>query len=269
MATLLRLPGLAPLNRRLALPCRAPLAHRVCMISSRFGNVDDAKTSIDGAEPSNDAMRSALLSASALLAPAVLGVDEALAKNGEYGLLEGKIASLIHPAVMLVLFCSTFYAGWLGWQWRRTREIGNEIKELKKELPAVGADGVRPASPLNAQIAEMEQIRKELVAGGFRDRHFNQGAILLAGGVSIAFYGGMNTFLRAEKLFPGPHLYAGAIIVVLWALAASLVPAMQKGNEAARIGHIVLNAASTLMFISQVPTGLEILGKVWEQTSFP
>ena len=107
------------------------------------------------------------------------------------------------------------------------------------------------------------------MAGGYRDRHFNQGSILLAGGVSIAFLGGLNTYLRTGKLFPGPHLYAGAIIVCLWAVAASLVPAMQKGNEAARIGYIMLNLTSTLMFLSQVPTGFEILLKVLDSTSFP
>lgn len=34
----------------------------------------------------------------------------------------------------------------------------------------------------------------------------------------------------AGKLFPGPHLYAGAAITVLWALAAALVPYMQVGE---------------------------------------
>ena len=29
----------------------------------------------------------------------------------------------------------------------------------------------------------------------------------------------MNTYARAGKLFPGPHLYAGAGLVCLWALA--------------------------------------------------
>lgn len=204
-----------------------------------------------------------------LAAPAILDVNVALAKDGEFGLLEGRSVSLVHPAMMFLLFGSTCYAGWLGWQWRRTREIGNEIKKLKKELPPVGEDGTRPASPLTAEIAELDNIRKDLVAGGYRDRHFNQGSLLLAGGVGIAFFGGLNTYLRAGKLFPGPHLYAGAIIVVLWAFAASLVPAMQKGNEAARIGHILLNVSSTLMFVSQIPTGLEICFKVLEQTNWP
>ncbi|OMP02628.1 hypothetical protein CCACVL1_02739, partial [Corchorus capsularis] len=48
------------------------------------------------------------------------------------------------------------------------------------------------------------QERKELLKGSFRDRHFNAGSILLGVG------GGVNTWFRTGKLFPGPHLFAGA-----------------------------------------------------------
>ena len=68
--------------------------------------------------------------------------------------------------------------------------------------------------------------------------------------------------MLAGKLFPGPHLYAGAAIVVLWALAASMVPYMQKGNDTARNAHITFNALNVLLFLWQVPTGLEIVYKV-------
>ena len=64
------------------------------------------------------------------------------------------------------------------------------------------------------------------------------------------------------KLFPGPHLYAGAAITVLWALAASMTPAMAKGNDAARNAHITFNALNVGLFLWQVPTGIEILQKV-------
>jgi hypothetical protein len=58
--------------------------------------------------------------------------------------------------------------------------------------------------------------------------------------------------LLAGKLFPGPHLYAGAGIVALWAVAASLVPAMQKGNDGARTLHITLNCINIGLFAWQV-----------------
>jgi hypothetical protein len=51
-------------------------------------------------------------------------------------------------------------------------------------------------------------------------------------------------------------------MVSIWALAAALVPEMQKGNNNARSAHIALNVANTLLFVSQVPTGLDIVGKV-------
>ncbi len=58
-------------------------------------------------------------------------------------------------------------------------------------------------------------------------------------------------------------------ITVLWALAAALVPAMQKGDDTARSIHIALNTVNLLLFIWQVPTGLEIVLKVFEFTKFP
>ncbi len=57
----------------------------------------------------------ALASAAGLLAPFLLDVDPALAGNP---LLTGKTVSLLHPAIMIFLFGSTAWTGWLGWQWR-------------------------------------------------------------------------------------------------------------------------------------------------------
>jgi hypothetical protein len=90
------------------------------------------------------------------------------------------------------------------------------------------------------------------VAGGFRDKHFWWGSVLLGSGVLIGVEGAFNTWTRTGKLFPGPHLFAGAGIVVLWALAAALVPAMQKGNDNARNMHIALNALNFGLFVWQV-----------------
>ena len=39
---------------------------------------------------------------------------------------------------------------------------------------------------------------------------------------------------------------------MLWALAASLTPAMQKGNDTARSLHIALNTINILLFVTQV-----------------
>ncbi|KAH9627557.1 hypothetical protein KSS87_005611 [Heliosperma pusillum] len=200
--------------------------------------------------------------------------SDALAAGGEFGLLEGRSLALIHPIVMGGLFVYTLWAGYLGWQWRRVRTIQNEITELKKQAKpvAVAPDGTpvnAPPSPVETQIQQLTEERKVLLKGNFRDRHFNAGSILLGFGVFEAIGGGVNTWIRTGKLFPGPHLFAGAAITVLWAAAAALVPAMQKGNETARSLHIALNAVNVVLFIWQIPTGLDIVLKVFEFTKWP
>lgn len=211
----------------------------------------------------------ALLTATASLTPFLLSAQDAYAAGGEYGILEGRIFSLIHPAVMITLFGATGYAGYLGWQWRRVRTIQDEINELKKQAPAVAAEGQAVPSPVDGQIKELTEVRKALLKGGFRDRHFNLGSILLGAGVLFSVTGAVNTYIRTGKLFPGPHLYAGVGITVLWALAAALVPPMQKGNDTARSLHIALNTVNLLLFVWQIPTGWEIVLKVLEFTKFP
>ncbi|RYH15222.1 DUF4079 family protein [archaeon] len=53
-----------------------------------------------------------------------------------------------------------------------------------------------------------------------------------------------------------------------YAVAAALVPHMQKGNEPARLAHIGLNIINIVLFACQIPTGIEIMFKVWENTSW-
>lgn len=220
-----------------------------------------------------------LKSVSLPLAPVVLPIlvhaQDAYAVGGEFGILEGRTTALIHPIVMGSLFITTLWTGYLGWQWRRIRTIQNEISELKKQVKpvAVTPDGTpasdSPPSPIEAQIQKLTEERKELLKGNYRDRHFNAGSILLGFGVFESVGGGFNTWFRTGKLFPGPHLFAGAAITVLWALAAALVPAMQKGNETARNLHIALNTLNVILFIWQLPTGFDIVLKVFEFTNWP
>ncbi|KAK7826977.1 hypothetical protein CFP56_031550, partial [Quercus suber] len=216
-------------------------------------------------------LKSASLPLTALTIPFFLDpkasyTPDALAVGGEFGILEGRTFALIHPIVMASLFFYTLWAGYLGWQWRRVRTIQNEITELKKQVkPApVTPEGtpvqVAP-SPVELQIQQLTEERKELLKGSFRDRHFNAGSILLGFGVFESIFGGVNTWFRTGKLFPGPHLFAGAAITALWAAAAALVPAMQKGNETARNLHIALNVLNVLLFVWQIPTGIDIVFK--------
>ncbi|KAB5527231.1 hypothetical protein DKX38_021078 [Salix brachista] len=200
--------------------------------------------------------------------------QDALAVGGEYGILEGRSFALIHPIVMGGLLFYTLWAGYLGWQWRRVRTTQNEISELKRQLKPTpvtpeGTPVEAAPSPVELKIQQLTEERKELIKGSYRDRHFNAGSILLGFGVFEAIGGGVNTWLRTGKLFPGPHLFAGAGITVLWAAAAALVPAMQKGNETARNLHIALNAINVVLFLWQIPTGIDIVFKVFEFTKWP
>ncbi|XP_057439699.1 uncharacterized protein LOC130731424 [Lotus japonicus] len=222
----------------------------------------------------NALLKHASLSLTAATFPFLLEPKDALAVGGEFGILEGRTFALIHPIVLGGLFFYTLYAGYLGWQWRRVRTTQNEINELKKQIkPAPVTPDGKPVetapSPVELKIQQLTEERKELIKGSYREKHFNAGSILLGFGVFEAVGGGLNTWLRTGKLFPGPHLFAGAGITVLWALAAALVPPMQKGSETARNLHIALNTLNVLLFIWQIPTGLEIVLKVFEFTKWP
>jgi hypothetical protein len=142
---------------------------------------------------------------------------DAQAVGGELGILEGRSVALLHPLVMGGLFAYTLWAGYLGWQWRRVRTVQDEINDLKKQVKpaAVGGAGDAPQPPapksaVEVKIDELAEERKRLLKGSFRDRHFNAGSILLGLGVLESVGGALNTWLRTGKLFPGPHLFAGA-----------------------------------------------------------
>ena len=136
--------------------------------------------------------------------------------------------------------------------------------------PVTVAALVQAASEADAVVASLTEKRSVIQAGNFRDRHYQLGTILLAVGIPMALEGPVNTYMRAGKLFPGPHVYAGVGVASLWAIAAALVPEMQKGKEWARTAHIGVNAVTFGLFAYyQIPTGLEIAAKVIEKTKFP
>ncbi len=279
--------------------------HKVSKLSCLKLNSLSEKNDLSNPTENKFDIASILLTSTAL--NFLLPAQEALAKGGEYGLLEGRIGSMMHPLTMLALFGTSVYSGYLGLQWRNLREIGEKLKQLNSDIPKLSS-GMSASFPLSGTISklrseitslnaetdasqisklnkdistlssqldlditytELSNTRKELVAANLRDKHYATGSVLLGVGVGVALLGAMNTYLRAGKLFPGPHLYAGAGIVGLWAAAAALVPAMQKGNDAARLGHISLNSLNVALFAWQVYTGFDIMTKVWEKTSWP
>jgi hypothetical protein len=77
--------------------------------------------------------------------------------------------SLVHPAMMFFLFGASAYGGYLGFQWQKTRLLGEQIRDLKKEAkasaPAVAATAgdaaappPPPPSPLEKEISGMEAV---------------------------------------------------------------------------------------------------------------
>jgi len=247
------------------------------------------------AAPPKDLWTPAAVAATTTVANLVGPVDSAVA--GE--LAKGRTFALLHPAAMFGLLALSLWAAYLGFQWKRTRTIGSEITEVKAQAteqgkrlagvelketaaatlaalraagkPATGETlaGLEALAALEQRVEGLQAERKTLTAGNFRDKHFNAGSLLLAVGVSSAIIGPVNTFIRTGKLFPGPHLYVGAVMTALWAIAAGTVPAMTKGNEVARTVHITANGLNIALFIWQVGTGIEIIYKVLEFTTFP
>lgn len=214
---------------------------------------------------------------------------EASAAGPDWGIFEGRTLSILHPAMMAGMFLFSISTALLGFQYRRQRTIGAEINALKKTLPkfdgtlsaaiadAESAESVdtalvrklKDAMPIQENLDALTEERKELSGIGPKDKHFSQGALLAFIGTFFAIEGPLNTYARAGKLFPGPHLYAGAALVVLWAAAAACVPAMQKGNDTARSLHIAANVSAIGLFGWQVVTGWGIFVKVLQFTSWP
>ena len=102
------------------------------------------------------------------------------------------------------------------------------------------------ASEADATVAALAERRSVIQAGNFRDRHYQLGTILLAVGIPMALEGPVNTYMRAGKLFPGPHVYAGVGVASLWAVAAALVPPITQIRHQSRLQSASEQAATPL-----------------------
>lgn len=121
------------------------------------------------AAPTPSTLAPSVTTLAAALAPLLIPLPAAAGPGGDNHLLTGQLVSLLHPATMFFLFGASGYAGWLGWQWRRARELVGEVKELKASLPPAGEDGSRPPSAADALIKEKEEVRVGR-RGGFGGR---------------------------------------------------------------------------------------------------
>uniref|UniRef100_A0A7S3QGW5 DUF4079 domain-containing protein n=1 Tax=Chaetoceros debilis TaxID=122233 RepID=A0A7S3QGW5_9STRA len=254
--------------------------------TEEVGSFDPLNLSSESSTTDFDA-KPALVS---LLAMGAFAPMSANAAGPDWGIFEGRTGSLLHPVIMGGTFMLSVSAALKGFQYRRQRTMGGEISALKKTLPAFRGSSLtaaitaaetaeevdnalisklKAAMPIQIQIDELNAERKELSSKNLRDNHFAQGSLLAFIGTAFAIEGPLNTYARAGKLFPGPHLYAGAGLVVLWAAAAACVPAMQKGNDTARSLHIAFNVSGMGLFAWQITTGIPILQKVVQFTKWP
>ena len=104
--------------------------------------------------------------------------------------------------------------------------------------------------------------RKTLVKGQFARRHFRSGSLVLAL-MTLGTVGGLAvTYVNNGKLFVGPHLLVALAMLSMIAIAASLAPLMQAGNEWARKIHVGMNMLLMTLFLWQAVTGMQIVNKL-------
>jgi hypothetical protein len=114
------------------------------------------------------------------------------------------------------------------------------------------------------RTAASAEERKPLIKGQYPQRHLQVGQLILVV-MALGTVGGMAvTYLNNGKLFVGPHLLVGLAMTLMLAVAASFSTAMQKGDLTARKVHVGLNMTVMTLFLWQVFTGLQIVGKILE-----
>ena len=115
---------------------------------------------------------------------------------------------MLHPIAMFGMAAMSASTALLGFQWRRQRTLGDEISALKKSLPDLGGAAsvsdalaaaqsaetvdsalvskLKAALPVESEINALTKERKDLASAGPRDKHFNQGSVLLFTGIAFA-----------------------------------------------------------------------------------
>lgn len=151
--------------------------------------VETSRSSPQQVQKPSGTMTFAAVTTAALIALTSSPLAALAAPSPDWGIFEGKTGSLLHPIMMGSLLLYSAYTAYLGFQWRRQRTMGDEIKSLQASLPPPPAEGESPspqATALSSQIAELQAERKSLAAAGPRDKHFSQGALLVFLGTAFA-----------------------------------------------------------------------------------
>lgn len=193
-----------------------------------------------------------IVSSATILAILTSFNEIAYAKDGQYGLLEGKWAGMLHPVYFLMLFLVSVSAAYHGLRWRRARELTAEISRIK-------------SNEFSPQIFEMRAERDRILQSDPKNKHISLGSIILGSGTAMALEGGLSTYFRAGELFPDYHLFGGLGLVCIWASSYALAPFMARGKDWARNLHVTLNAIGILLFASQILSGWEIMVNVYNE----
>lgn len=141
--------------------------------------------------------------------------------------------SLIHPLAMSIIVLLWILAAFLGLQVRNQR--------LSSTAEALGL---------------VSRVRSD------KKRHHKLAAGLLFLTTFFCFLGMYNTYSRAGRLFPGPHLYGGLGLILALSANAALVPWF-KDITKIRLLHAANGCIVLLLVANQVKSGRPILVSVW------
>jgi hypothetical protein len=144
------------------------------------------------------------------------------------------LVAFAHPILMILTLFLAFYAGYLGFQYRKIRSAEGEEKKI-------------------------------LISKRFNIQHYQLGSVFLVLMVAGAIGGIAVTYNNNGKLFVGAHLLAGLGLVFLAALSASLAPLLQQAKDWARSTHIAVNTVMVGVFVWQAVTGWEIVQRILAQ----
>lgn len=138
-------------------------------------------------------------------------------------------ASLIHPIAMSLLIVLWFWGAYLGLRiflYRRQNIIS---------IPATTTDTAAPPG------------------GSFS--HKEATSLLLSATVLGMLFGMANTFTRTSRLFPGPHLYGGLVLILLLSVQVSLSVLFNK-YQFLRIPHLISGIAVLILLLNQLWSGI-------------
>lgn len=149
------------------------------------------------------------------------------------------VGSLIHPFAMMLIACGWIITWLLGLKIRQERQA-----QLNDEgMPLLGGGETFTFAKRN---------------------HHKLSAGLLFLTVLFMCVAMFNTYLRAGKLFPGPHLYGAFWFIIAASANVALVPWLTPMPRS-RTVHVMIGFLIILLLVNQIWSGIPILRSVWKK----